>query len=97
MTKKNPVLIPFTEQEQQIIEQMRRHPEMMARFESILAITSNAAVPLKTADEVEELLIAELRRLGNVSMCQWAAHAEARVGAELQQQDPPVLRRKKKR
>jgi hypothetical protein len=51
---------------------------------------------LKTADEVEELLIQEMRQLGNSSMSQWATHAEERVSKELKEQDPTVRSRKKK-
>ena len=50
-----------------------------------------------TADEVEGLLIQELRRLGNTSMRQWATGAEARVSDELKGQDDTVRSRKKKR
>jgi hypothetical protein len=46
---------------------------------------------------VEGLLIQELRRLGSTTMHQWANQAEERVTTELQQQDPTVLSRKKKR
>jgi hypothetical protein len=53
--------------------------------------------PLKTADEVEELLIQEMRRLGNATMNQWAAGAGDRVSRELKSQDATVLSRKKKR
>src|SRR5260221_241595 len=79
----------------QIIEQLRQHPEMMARFQSILEIASNAEGPLKTADEVEELLIQEVRRLGHATMNQWAAQAEGRIGRELKGQDPTIRNRKK--
>ena len=48
------------------------------------------------ADEVEELLIQELRRLGHTSMTQWAQQAEARVSDELTRQDPTLRSRKKK-
>ena len=87
----------FTEQEIRMIEQLRQHPEMMARFQSILQLTGHADGPLKTADEVEELLIQEVRRLGNITMNQWAAQAEGRVGQELKEQDPTIRNRKKKR
>ena len=86
----------FTEQEVRIIEQLRQRPEMMARFQSILQLTGKADGPLKTADEVEELLIQEVRRLGNITMNQWAAQAEGRVGQELKEQDPTIRNRKKK-
>jgi len=51
---------------------------------------------LKSADEVEELLIEEMRRLGNVTLRQWAIQAEERVSNELKSQDPTVRSRKKK-
>jgi hypothetical protein len=52
---------------------------------------------LKTADEVEELLIQEMRRLGNATMNEWAAQAQERMNDEFKEQDPAVLKRKKKR
>jgi hypothetical protein len=42
---------------------------------------------LKTADQVERLLIQELRRLGKTSMHEWATQAEERVSRELKDQD----------
>ena len=96
--KKNKAVTPqLTEKEIQLVEHLRLHPEMMARFQTILDLTGNAEGPLKTADEVEELLIEEMRRLGNVSLSQWAAQAEERVSGELRAQDATVLSRKKKR
>ena len=87
----------FTQPEAQLIEQLRQHPAMMIRIQSIMEIARNAEGPLKTADEVEELLIQEMRQLGNVTLSQWAIQAEERVNTELQGQDPTVRRRKKKR
>ncbi len=87
----------FTPSETELIKQLREHPEMMIRVQSILAIARNAEGPLKTADEVEALLIEEMRRLGNVTLGQWAIQAEERVSTELQRQDPTVRSRKKRR
>jgi hypothetical protein len=70
---------------------------MMARFQEILALASNEDGPLKTADEIEELLMEAMRQLGNQTMGQWASQAEERVSRELKEQDPTVLARKKKR
>ena len=87
----------FSQPEVQLIEQLRQQPEMMERLQSILELTRSADGPLKTADEVEELLIQEMRRLGNTTMRQWATQAEERVSNELKGQDPTVRSRKKKR
>jgi hypothetical protein len=96
MKKKN-VVQQFTPAEMKLVEQLRQHPEMMARVQGIMEIARNEDGPLKTADEVEELLIQEMRQLGNATMGQWASQAEERVSRELKSQDSTVLSRKKKR
>ena len=83
--------------EKRFLERLRQHPELRARFESILELAHTTEGPLQTADQVEELLIQELRHLGQTSMNQWATQAEARVSDELKAQDPTVRSRKKKR
>jgi hypothetical protein len=97
MKQKKTIGQAITPQEIHLIEQLRQHPEIKARVESIMELVRNEDGPLKTADEVEGLLIQELRRLGSTTMHQWANQAEERVTTELQQQDPTVLSRKKKR
>jgi hypothetical protein len=87
----------FSQSEVQLIEQLRQQPEMMARVQSILELTRNASGPLKSADEVEGLLIQEMRQLGNTSMAEWASQAEERVSNELKGLDASVRSRKKKR
>lgn len=87
----------LTQAEIRLIGQLREHPQMMVRVQSLLEIARNAEGPLKTADEVEELLIEEMRRLGNVTLSQWASQAEERVSTELKRQDSTVRSRKKKR
>jgi hypothetical protein len=87
----------LTAQETQLIQQLRQQPQMLARLQSILDLAHATDGPLKTADEIEELLIHELRQLGSTTMNQWAAQAEERVSAELQAQDITVRGLKKKR
>jgi hypothetical protein len=95
---KPPMTSPkFTAQEVQLLQQLRQQPQMRARLHRILDLAQAAAGPLKTADEVEALLIQELRQLGRTTMQQWATQAEARVSAELQAQDATVRGLKKKR
>lgn len=84
-------------EELELIEQLRRQPRILERVRNILEIAQSTEGPLKTADEVEALLVEEVRRLGQATMGEWAAQAHERVGRELQAQDPTVLKRKKKR
>jgi hypothetical protein len=95
--KKEKALHELSASEAKLIEGLRLRPDMMERMQSILEIASNQEGPLKRADEVEELLIEEMRRLGHSTMSQWATQAEERVSTELKGQDPTVLSRKKKR
>lgn len=87
----------LSQEENRLVEQLRQQPELMVRVQSILKIARNEEGPLKTADEVEELLIEEMRQLGNLTLTHWAAQAEERVSTELKSQDPTVRGRKKKR
>lgn len=82
--------------ERRLISALRQRPEMMARMRSIVEIARNEGA-LKTADEVEELLIAEMRKLGNTTMREWAGAAQERVTEELRGQEPALRSRKKKR
>jgi hypothetical protein len=96
MTNEHQEKSTLSPQELRLIQQLREHPELMARFESILEVTkSNGGV--KTADEVEGLLIEELRRLGNTTMGSWAAKTERNLVEQLKQKDPSSKVRKKKR
>jgi hypothetical protein len=97
MTKKKIEVNQLSPSEMQVIEQLRAHPEMMERLQSVLDIIRNADGPLKSADEVEELLVQEMRHWGSTSMQQWALQAQERVSQELKAQDPTVRSRKKKR
>jgi hypothetical protein len=97
MTNKKAVQPELTDQEIRLLELLRQQPEMAARFESILNLASNAEGPLKTADEVEALLVEAVRRLGHATMSQWAVRAEERVSQELKEQEPALRSRKKKR
>jgi hypothetical protein len=83
--------------ELQLIEQLRKHPELFERVRSILEITASAQGTIKKADEIEALLIEEMRRLGHTTMETWAGKVEQTLGAELKQKDACASVRKKKR
>lgn len=84
------------DRERALIEKLRKRPRLMERLESIVAISEAEGEKLPTADEVEDRLIEEIRRLGSEVMGQWAENAESRVGQELEQKQPGVGVRKKK-
>lgn len=73
-------------------------PELAERFYSILKIADepNCEGKIRSADEVESLLIEELRKLGNESLVNWAEGVDHCVGKELKQREPKVQMREKK-
>jgi hypothetical protein len=79
MTKKKFTSHPLTDEEKQLIEQLREQPALRVRFQNILGLTRPEGAARKTADEVEGLLIEEMRRLGHAGMSQWAAQVEEQV------------------
>jgi len=85
----------LSQSEIKLIEQLRQNPEMMVRVQSILDITRDEG-DSRSADEVEEKLVEEMRRLGGATLQHWASKVEERVSSELQRQDTTVRSRKKK-
>ncbi len=97
MKNQDPHQAKLSEQELQLIERLREHPELMERFRTILEITASGEGPLKSAEEIEGLLIEEMRRLGHATMESWASRAERTVSQQLKQKDSSAGVRKKKR
>jgi len=67
----------------------------MERFQTILEISSSTSGPIKSADEIENLLVEEMRRLGNTTMGTWAAGAEERLVKQFKAAHPSARARKK--
>jgi hypothetical protein len=87
----------LSQSEQRLIKQLRKHPEMLERVQSILDITSNKDGSNKKADEVEDLLVQEMRQLGHASLSEWAVQTEEQTSNKLKAEDSTVRSRKKKR
>ncbi len=72
-------------EEKKLIEGLRRHPALMERMHSIMDLADNGQA---TADEIEALLVEEVRRLGANTMESWANSAEQQSAKEFKQQNP---------
>lgn len=93
MRKKHPEI---SEEEAGLVEGMRRHPHLRERFEAILNLAEGEQGQVGTADEVEGMLIEEVRRLGNATMRDWATGARDKLEADLGDRERGVHRGKKK-
>ena len=84
-----------TAREKRLLSGLRQHPELFERFEAILNLTRAEDGKMLTADEVEDLLIEETRKLGNQTMQQWAIQAQAQRVQALKEERPRARIRKK--
>ena len=62
-------------------ERLNQHPELKTRIEAILELAESKEGELRTADEIEEVLILELRRLGGETIWRDAHKSYIRVFA----------------
>ena len=97
MKDEHPGQEQLSTEEQRLIQQLRKRPELMERFKQIMEIAADTEGPIKTADEVEALLIEEMRRLGNATMQGWGKQVEQRLAEQLKQKNVSAVVRKKKR
>ena len=81
------------------VEELQARPELFAQFESILGLASagEGEAPWRTADEVEGLLVEEVRKLGHQTMQHWAQGAQARAVADCRKEQPKARVKKKGR
>jgi hypothetical protein len=78
---------------------LRERPELLAQFESILAIAAETGPDghFRTADEVEALVVEALRKLGHQTMQQWAREAQVRAVEDCRKEHPTARLKKKAR
>ena len=76
------------EREERFLETLRRQPAMMERFEAILELTGGREGTIGHAGQIEELLVAEVRKLSHRAMQDWAVGAEARAAERLPREVP---------
>lgn len=63
-------------------ERLEEFPEMRERIEEMLAIMENEAGEVVKADDAEERIIQELRRMGQQALQGWAERKQVRVEQE---------------
>ncbi len=65
----------LTAEQRLLLEGLESHPKLMSRFLSILSLAEepDADGTIRSADEVEAILIDQVRKLGQESMESWAS------------------------
>jgi hypothetical protein len=78
----------LTASEIQVIQSLRKHPELSERIEAILALSEGKEGMSFNANEVEILLIEQLRQLGSTTLHAWGREVEKSVGEQFQKKNP---------
>lgn len=83
----------------ELLELLAEKPELTRRFVAIakLADEPGQTGRIRSADEVESLLIEEVRKLGNETLASWAQGVDSIVGEQLKAQEQGTRMREKKR
>jgi len=80
---------------QELARRLEQNPELLERFELILNLSQSDE--LKTLDDIEGVLIDEVRKLGGETLQSWASRREEQLGAKLREENEKVRMREKKR
>ena len=88
----------LTVDQQLLLKGLESHPKLMSRFLSILSLAEEPDENgrIRSVDEIESMLIEQVRQLGQESLESWASKVDAIVGEQSKQEDPSVKLREKK-
>jgi hypothetical protein len=86
--------LPSTNPEE-FLHRLQRHPELQAKFESLLNVVENAAGDATKADEAEQRVFEELRLMGQQAIQAWAARKQQRIQTDCDARSDLARKQKK--
>lgn len=84
-----------SERIERFIKKAEKHPEVFEQIERILEIVEDETGEAMTADQAEELLVQELRKMGHDALQEWAIEKQSRIEKEYDGRSKVVKREKK--
>lgn len=89
----------LTHQQERLLDGLELHPKLMERFQSILDLAVNVQEdePIRSADEVEALLVEQTRLLGKETLENWAMAVEQRVSDEYKSSSSDAIQQREKK
>ena len=76
--------------EQHLINRLKQHPKLLDRMEALLNVVENSAGDCTKADDAEQYVIEELRKMGNDALHCWADTAVNKTTAHTREQQPEL-------
>jgi len=83
--------------DQSFLSRLNQHPKLRERMEALLNVVENTAGDCTKADDAEQYVIEELRKMGNDALHCWGDNAENKASEQLQEQQPKPHRNGKKK
>ena len=83
--------------EQLLINRLKQHPKLFARMEALLNVVENSVGDCTRADDAEQHVIEELRKMGNDALHCWAETAVNKTTAHTRAQQPTLYGNGKKK
>lgn len=77
-------------------ERLKRHPELKAKIEDLLAVVENADGDVDKANAAEQRMIEEVQQLGQAALQEWAKRENQQQTEQFIQTHPQAQRTRKK-
>lgn len=77
-------------------DRLNVYPILKARIGSLLEVVENADNEIEKADEAEQKVLEEIRKMGNEALVSWAIGRESKKSEEVQRNNPEANKHKKK-
>jgi len=86
----------MTSKDNTLTTRLNKHPNFRQRVEALLDVVENTSGDCIKADDAEQYVIDELRKMGNEALSSWAKN-EVISSIEKQYQETPKMHRKGKK
>ena len=85
-----------TEQDEKFMANLNKHPILRARVEDLLSVVENVDGSCTKADDAEQRVVDELRKMGNEALQSWGEQAAVKSAEALKAQKPELHKNGKK-
>jgi hypothetical protein len=86
--KENAMMKARMVDDEALLKELNAHPQIKARVASLLSAVADAGGDLKKADEAEQHMIEEMRRMGQEAMQAWAEGQVEKTERALREEGP---------
>ncbi len=84
-------------EDQEFIDRLNQHPKLRERVNSLLNVVNNVAGDSTKADDAEQYVIEELRKMGNDALHCWGEKSATQSAEQIREQSPTLHRNGKKK